>query len=299
METSLIPSPSSLIAGFTSGACGTIVGHPLDTLKVRMQLGLNDVKSLSSAVAPETSSSSFSLKLSTNYMRSLYRGVLPPLMTSGIMNSLNFAIFEKQREILLYRHSLSKTSSQSVFLSSATAGAVISLVTSPIGLVKVQRQKVAGISTEPRGYIEMIRSIAAKQGLGGFYRGFTPMLWMESCGRGFYMVIYFNLKPWLSNFFYGSDVESESLSVRMTAAAVAGCVSWISVYPVDVIKSKLQADVEAKQYKNFLDCIKQTYQLGGLRALTRGISYTLIRAAPTAATVLPVYEYVKDFLERK
>ena len=34
-----------------------------------------------------------------------------------------------------------------------------------------------------------------------------------------------------------------------------------------------------------------------MRLMFRGIQYTLIRAAPVAATILPIYEFSKDYLD--
>jgi hypothetical protein len=39
--------------------------------------------------------------------------------------------------------------------------------------------------------------------------------------------------------------------------------------------------------------------LGGISVFFRGFSYTFIRAAPTAAVVLPVYESLLDFFHVK
>lgn len=98
-----VPELSSVVAGFFSGAAGTCVGHPLDTVKVRVQLGLSAMgssseppRSLSAAIdaaAPvsraglggATGTSPGALSLLTT-LRSLYRGLLPPLLTSGVLN---------------------------------------------------------------------------------------------------------------------------------------------------------------------------------------------------------------------
>jgi solute carrier family 25 carnitine/acylcarnitine transporter 20/29 len=142
----------------------------------------------------------------------------------------------------------------------------------------------------------MVKEIRNARGLSGFYRGYLPVLYMESVGRGFYMYTYFTCKPLFARTVYGDETRGESLSIRALSAAVAGCASWVIVYPVDVIKAKLQADVNKERFKGVADCIQKTFSDGGMRAFWRGIGFTLLRAAPTAATVLPVYEASKDFL---
>lgn len=44
---------------------------------------------------------------------------------------------------------------------------------------------------------------------------------------------------------------------------VAGSLSWTSCYPVDVVKSRIQADTVGK-YKSFFDCAKKSYQEEGI-----------------------------------
>ena len=44
----------------------------------------------------------------------------------------------------------------------------------------------------------------------------------------------------------------------MLAGGVAGAVYWLTVYPADIIKSKLQVDsVQRPAYKGTLDCARQ------------------------------------------
>lgn len=50
------------------------------------------------------------------------------------------------------------------------------------------------------------------------------------------------------------------------AGGVAGAISWGTATPMDVVKSRLQADgVYVNKYKGILDCILQSYQSEGLK----------------------------------
>ena len=60
----------------------------------------------------------------------------------------------------------------------------------------------------------------------------------------------------------------------LLAGGFAGGVSWVCTYPLDVIKTRYQAD---EQYKNATDCLKKTFQREGGRALWRGLGVTLLR----------------------
>jgi hypothetical protein len=53
-----------------------------------------------------------------------------------------------------------------------------------------------------------------------------------------------------------------------------------SIYPIDVIKSKIQTDAldpTKRQYKGMMDCIRKTWSKEGWRGFTGGLGPTLIR----------------------
>eukprot|EP01034_Spumella_vulgaris_P021894 gene21894-27971_t len=83
----------------------------------------------------------------------------------------------------------------------------------------------------------------------------------------------------------------------MIAAAIAGIFSWLVVYPFDVVKARVQLDFDRKVYSTTLTCAASLWREGGIRAMYRGIGYTLLRAGPVAGTILPIYEATKDMID--
>lgn len=73
---------------------------------------------------------------------------------------------------------------------------------------------------------------------------------------------------------------------------LAGEALWLSSYPLDVVKSKMQSDGFGKdmKYKSMTDCFKQTYRVEGLRGFWKGIAPTLLRAMPVSAGTFAVVE---------
>ena len=72
-------SAHGFVSGVIAGGTGVLVGHGFDTLKVRSQVGAAD-GALSVAV--------------------LYRGILPPLITTGAARALYLGIFENAKRML-------------------------------------------------------------------------------------------------------------------------------------------------------------------------------------------------------
>ena len=76
-----------MISGIIFGATNTIVGHPLDTVKTKMQA---QAEHLTSAGSMSTLWDVFKKQ----GIRGLYRGVLPPFFGSMFYRSMQFTVFE-------------------------------------------------------------------------------------------------------------------------------------------------------------------------------------------------------------
>lgn len=278
---------ATLGAGILAGASGSFVGHPFDSLKVRLQVG----KTLER------------LKLDIFTVKQLYRGIMGPVLTSGLMSSMNFTMYECFKSEIRNRQNKDASPLHSVFWGACASGACLSVVASPIMLIKVQQQ----VASENNLW-STAKSLYKKRGLSTFYRGYGMTLILEAPGRGVYFLVYEYAKdvvaPVVSALSHNKQTSSsthkpidrDSNGVRMISAAIAGCMSWLVVYPFDVVRSRVLLDIDRVQFKNAAQCIMHSYREGGIRSFFKGIAYTMVRAAPVAATVMPVYELCKDFL---
>ncbi len=70
-----VTAAQDLIAGGIAGSCSVIVGHPFDTYKVMLQ------------------TSSKSVNMRSLSISGLFRGLLPPLTSAGLVNALVFSSF--------------------------------------------------------------------------------------------------------------------------------------------------------------------------------------------------------------
>lgn len=68
-------------------------------------------------------------------------------------------------------------------------------------------------------------------------------------------------------------------------------MSWLFLYPIDVVKSRFQAD-DRGRYKNIYDCILKSYREEGARVFAQGMTSTMLRAFPTNAVTFFTVEWV-------
>lgn len=73
---------------------------------------------------------------------------------------------------------------------------------------------------------------------------------------------------------------------------MTGAVSWASIVPLDVIKSRVQADSKTEpKYKGMVDCAIKSYHSDGIQVFFRGFWVIVLRSLPVNAVTFVSYEY--------
>uniref|UniRef100_A0A8D0V5M9 Mitochondrial basic amino acids transporter n=1 Tax=Sus scrofa TaxID=9823 RepID=A0A8D0V5M9_PIG len=220
----------------------------------------------------------------------LYKGLGSPLMGLTFINALVFGV---QGNTL---RALGQDSPRNQFLAGAAAGAIQCVVCCPMELAKTRLQlQDAGPARTYRGSLDCLAQIYRREGLRGVNRGMISTLLRETPSFGVYFLTYDVLTRAL-----GCEPGDRLLVPKLLlAGGTSGIMSWLSTYPVDVVKSRLQADGlrGAPRYQGILDCVRQSYRAEGWRVFTRGLASTLLRAFPvnaaTFATVTVVLTYAR------
>jgi len=86
----------------------------------------------------------------------------------------------------------------------------------------------------------------------------------------------------------------------MLAGGFAGVVGWLTCYPLDLIKSRLQTNLNEQYlpgYRGILQCSKEVILEAGLKGLFKGIIPTLIRALPVNCACVLAYEYTLELFK--
>lgn len=76
---------------------------------------------------------------------------------------------------------------------------------------------------------------------------------------------------------------------------------WTLSYPLDIIKSAIQADSinpSERRYKGFLQTATTLWKEGGMKRYTAGLTPCLARSFPANAAGFAAYEMVKASLEK-
>ncbi|RKF78164.1 Mitochondrial basic amino acids transporter [Golovinomyces cichoracearum] len=274
-------------AGYVSGAASIIIGNPLDITKVRRQLTSHS----SCTDFPPVRSRRF-LLLPRNFII----GAAAPIVGYGGLNALLFVTYNRLMTILncnssrFYVNTLWAT-----FLSGTASGLATWVLSAPIEVVKCRAQ----VSTSPidASCWRITKSIYRHEGIRGFYLGGVVTALRDSIGYGFYFWTY-GLTTHLFSKVSNGDSPCEQTYKMIMCGGIAGIATWASVFPLDVIKTRVQTQASfsncqfSRRRLSTIQLMRNTYRNEGLQVFFRGLTVCSIRAFIVNAAQWVVYERV-------
>lgn len=274
-----------------SGACGGLmlvaVGHPFDTLKVTQQ---TSKMSLAQALAH--------VRGGRGGWLGLYSGAASPAVGAPAMNSAIFFSWGLS-ERLMRRLVGASAGEPLLWYQYFAAGGLTGLLASPVecavDLVKVKMQVGGAGAGAPTNSFAMARHLVASYGVGGVFQGlFATALRnvpANACYFGAYKTMLNAMSP--------DDGQPPAAAGILAAGAVAGVAYWTLSYPLDFLKSRVQADhsdSSKREFRSYADTVRSSLADGGVRALFRGFTVTLLRAVPANAACFYGYELCRSML---
>ncbi|KAJ5180368.1 hypothetical protein N7492_003578 [Penicillium capsulatum] len=290
------------VAGFTAGIVSTLCLHPLDLVKTRLQVD----RSSSSRVGS-------SLRIIRDISRhesglaAFYRGLAPNLIGNSTSWGLYFLWYGSLKDAIgSYRAKDGGfLTSADYFLASGTAGALTSVLTNPIWVIKTRMLSTG--SRAPGAYASFasgVRQIYQTDGFRGFYRGLVPALFGVSQGA-FQFMAYEKLKVFRSRSMRegsatGGVGEARKLRnvdfivLSSLSKVFAGCVT----YPYQVVRSRLQTYEAHLLYRGVTDVVAQIWTREGLAGFYKGLGPNLFRVLPSTWVTFLVYENTRVLLPK-
>jgi len=229
-------------------------------------------------------------------MLGLYKGIGSPMMGLTFINAIVFGMQGNAMRML------GRDTPANQFIAGASAGLIQCVICCPMELAKTRMQMQGTGETKKsarkmyKNSLDCLVRIYRKEGFRGINRGMVTTVIRETPAFGIYFLAYDTLTRRL-----GCEPEDPYMIPKLLfAGGMSGIASWLSTYPVDVIKSRLQADGMGgvNQYSGIADCVRQSVRKEGWRVFTRGLTSTLLRAFPvnatTFATVTLFLLYMRD-----
>ena len=152
-----------------------------------------------------------------------------------------------------------------------------------------------------RETFQILFSIHRVEGWRALFKGLGPNLVGVVPARAINFYAYGNGKRIISQHF---NQGQEAAWVHLCAAAAAGVITGTVTNPIWLVKTRLQLDkshaektgtLRNRQYKNSLDCIRQTVRAEGIRGLYRGLSASYLGVTESTLQWV-LYEQMKLYL---
>ncbi|KAF9476878.1 mitochondrial carrier [Pholiota conissans] len=277
---------NELIAGSVGGAAQVIVGQPLDTIKTRAQVASKEIFNGPMDILKQT--------LRKEGFFALYKGMASPLIGIAGVNSLLFASYGISKRIISPYPQLSI---KEIAVAGAMAGVANAILASPVEMFKVRMQGQYGAATDKR-----LSAVMAEMWRDwGFRKGIMRGYWVTVAREipayaGFYAAFEFSKRKFSAK--YGSDIPVWAL---LASGSTGGIAYWLSCYPLDVVKSRVQLRATpptGTPVRYIARELKAIVQEAGIPGLFRGLSPSLLRSIPAAASTFAAFEITRTYLEK-
>jgi len=263
-------------------------GHPLDTVKVRLQTQTSNVYSGAIDCLTKT--------VKDEGFKGLYKGVQSPLVGVAALNAVMFLAYGQAKTFIQTDPKVPLTLPQ-YFLAGTFAGVCISFVESPVDLFKSQMQVQYGAGQKYKNITDCARQIIGQHGIRGAYQGLGATFVRDVPSNGCYFFCYELARRLLTK--PGQRVEELPSWKVMIAGGFGGMCYWAGIYPADVVKSTLQTDnidPSKRKYSGVMDCARKIYASQGVKGFFKGFTPCIIRSIPANAACFAVYEQARKFM---
>jgi len=283
-----------IASGGSAGLVEICMNHPLDIVKTRLQLQKvyvpNDPHSYRSV--PDCL-----MKIARSEgVRSLYKGILPPIMVETPKRALKFFNFEQLKKLFLFG---SPTATPLTFtLAGFGSGVIEGIIVNPFEVIKITLQSNVSHSSVMPGTWSVASHIIKTGGFGadGLCKGLMATIARHAYWNMVYFAFYHTVKSYIPHHEDGRVELARRFGIGLIAGTLASCVN----IPFDVAKSRIQGPQPVPGEVKYRGCTKAILTIAkeeGVPALYKGLVPKLMRLGPGGAIMLVVYDYTYAYLK--
>lgn len=284
---------------FVAGGLGEMFAvcfsHPMDVLKVRLQLTGECKVGRSSLTPRDFIDAGRRLAVVEGVRTGLYSGISASLMRQAVFSSTRqglFGTFER-----LWRGDSDGVSLPGRLTCAISAGIVGAVLANPTDVVLIRMQADGHWPAEQRrnykhGF-DGLRRIVTDESIPSLYRGTAPTVMRAALVTASQIVTYEETKGALLRAGF-----QDNLSTQMMCSITSATVACVVIAPVDCIKTRIMnmQSEHGISYKGPLDCVRQLLRTEGPRAFYKGFSALCLRQWPHTVLLWFGNERVKAIL---
>jgi hypothetical protein len=244
----------AMLAGGTGGCCGDMLMHSLDTVKTRQQGDPTFPPKYTSM-----GSSYATIYRQEGFCRGLYSGVTPAFLGSFPGTVIFFGVYEFTKRLMLD----SGINPSLAYLSGGFfADLAASVVYVPSEVLKTRLQ-LQGRYNNPhfksgynyRGTADAFRTIVRQEGYSALFHGYKATIFRDLPFSALQFAFYEQEQTLAKEWVGKRDI---GLGLEILTAATAGGMAGVITCPLDVVKTRIQTQVNHPEPSNRSTCAKHT-----------------------------------------
>lgn len=243
--------------GLFGGLSGTLISHPFDTIKTRIQS--NKVSTISQAIK----------------LGKLYSGITPPLVGIMLEKSIVFGFYEKSKSLGLNN-----------FWSGIVGGFMSTVIVTPVDRIKINYQN----QELKLNNMETIKKVFNPKNL---YKGFTPTIFRETPGFG----IYFSTYNYLTDKYNLTNNIGKTFGFGALSGLSAWLFIYPSdLIKTKYQSNQNELSLPNTIKKIWLTNNNSNRTVQGIRNFYSGFNLAILRAMPLHGGVFLGYELAKQYI---
>ncbi|KAF5366204.1 hypothetical protein D9758_005785 [Tetrapyrgos nigripes] len=295
--------------GSIAGMASKIFEHPFDLTKVRLQAQVLDTSARFSGPLD-----CMRQTWKNEGIPGLYRGLPAPVFGAMLENATLFLSYREAQNVIKSFTGTSENQKlpfSQLAVAAAAAGAVTSLVLTPVELVKCKMQvqtlvtpAPSAATNTPPGPLSVLTSIIRTSGVRGLWVGQSGTFIRETGGSA----AWFGTKEYVGSLLIARRLGSKPSDSQNPPkllpweSAVSGACSGITFnlafFPADTVKSAMQTEDELrpkgpgapKTRSTFFGTLVQMYKAQGPRGLYAGCGITIARSTVSSGMIFLIYD---------
>lgn len=294
----------SAVSGGLSGAMTRSICQPLDVLKIRFQL---QVENDGGGAKYRSIFQAVKLMYREEGLKIFWRGHNPAQVLSIAYGISQFWFYEQINFSTKHIRYFEDHDEFRHFMCGAAAGTFATIIANPIDVVRtrlIAQDRSKGYKNSVQGLKVIIR----EESFRGLFRGLGPSLLQIAPMSGSQFMFYNFFGDSLKSYLHMSKSEMLPAWELLIVGGLTGCCAKFIVYPLDLAKKRMQIQGFGHHRKSFgkhfvcnglLDCISMTARNEGLKALYKGLYPTMLKSGATTALHFVFYDEIVKFLSSK
>jgi len=276
-----------IIAGGITGGIEICITYPTEYVKTQLQLD-DKVKKYNGILDCGKKT------VQEHGVRGLYRGLSVLLYGSIPKSAVRFGSFEQfKKNAVDEKGNLSPLSRLLCGLGAGVSEAILAVT--PMETVKVKfiaDQRSA--NPQFKGFFHGVRSIIAKEGISGTYKGLTATIMKQGSNQAIRFYVMESMKDWYRE---GDPKKHVPKLLVGLFGGIAGATSVLGNTPLDVVKTRMQS-LDAAKYKNTLDCARTILKNEGAKAFYKGTLPRMSRVCLDVAITFMIYDSFMEIFNK-